>query len=81
MPGNDLDACGSTTESALECQLKCKETENCRGFTWFDKNSELGSNYDNKCCLKTDFINLKALRGSVSGSRFCGGKDFIFHKL
>ena len=74
--GNDLNDCGATSESALDCQQKCKDTENCRGFTWFSRNNELGSTYENKCCLKTDFVNLKALSGSISGSRFCGGKNF-----
>ena len=73
--GNDLNDCDATTESALECQKKCKDTYFCRGFTWFSRNSELGSTYENKCCLKTDFTNLRARSGSISGSRFCGGKN------
>ena len=70
-------SCSTTTESAMQCHQLCRATENCKAFTWINKNRDiLGSYFDNKCCLKTHFTNLKPVSGAVSGSYFCEGKYF-----
>ena len=71
---NDLPPnCGQTTDSAFECHKKCINTPYCRAFTWIDKKrNDHNSNFDNKCCLKTDLGKLIPWKGAVSGSAFCG---------
>ena len=67
-------SCSTTTDSAMQCHQLCRATENCKAFTWIDRNRDiLGPTFDRKCCLKSAFTNLKPVSGAVSGSYFCEG--------
>ena len=77
--GNDLNNCGTMTESAKECQTSCQNTEGCVQFTWIGLHSDL-TGREKQCCLKNAVNNNPASHaGLISGPKFCG--KLLFKKI
>ena len=70
--GNDLNACGATTDTATKCQELCQKTAGCVQFSWLDKNFDGGKRYK-QCCMK-NVINNNYTPNSeiISGPKRCG---------
>ena len=78
--GYDMSSpgCTTTTKSAMECHQLCTLTQNCRAFTWFNKNSNVGAAFAWKCCLKTAVKNLWPATNAISGSFICAGNYHFY---
>ena len=69
-PKNDINGCKDRRDNAIQCQILCQKTKDCKTFTWLSNKVDKWDR--KKCCLKSlSNPPVAEAFGMVSGPKYC----------